>query len=307
MVYQGALGRCLKFGRRTWPIFPSLTSTRQTTACPTRRSASRLAPSASSRVTELQLLHWTALMSSLAAMPLVWASFAAWLRLPIRGFSPKMLRRCRWDRCSAGGFPWRLENCERGGESAAAGGRTAPRLWTYTRPRWTDDLMTTLARPDLPKDPESSDSPGDDLTLMTDLSRTHSSEISCFVDVASSICKNTHPEVRDMGMERTYKQSSRGFARTKGADGVSKDCTKCIQLGFLCLIIISNNGVKRVTASSSFLYFHPLFYFLFSRGDLRYCLYVKDSFFYNLYKVLTTCWKCPIMFLLLDKNGSILE
>lgn len=185
-----------------------------------------------------------------------------------------------------------------GDTNTAGAGCPTPRqqrLWTCFGPRRTD-RKTTPARLDHSMDPESPDSPDDDLALMTDLSRTYRSELSCIVDVASSICEKTYPDARVMGIQWTYKRNPRGCARTwRNKDGVSNFCTKCIQLGFLCLINISH-GIVPVTASISCLHFHPLFYFLFYRGDSRYCLYIKDSIFYNLYKVLTKCWKCPIMF-----------
>lgn len=98
-------------------------------------------------------------------------------------------------------------------------------------------------------------------------------------------------------------------ARTQRRVVVSKYCTKCIQLGILTINIIIRHeeSVGSVTASLSSLRFHPLFSFLFYMGDLRYGFYVKYSVFYYLYKVLVKCIMCPIMFLLLGKNGSILE
>merc|ERR1719427_547063 len=155
------------------------------------------------------------------------------------------------------------------------------RLRTYSRPRMIDPMMT-LARPD-----HSITRNVDDRAIMTDdvMTINYSSELSC-IDVASSICENTDPRTRDLGNKWTCEQSLEGNARPqRREDGVIYICTKCIQLGFLCLIIISNRSVLRVTASSSFLYFHQLFLYLFYRGDLRYCLYFKYRFFYNLYKV----------------------
>ncbi|KAK7071287.1 hypothetical protein SK128_016848 [Halocaridina rubra] len=119
-----------------------------------------------------------------------------------------------------------------------------------------------------------------------------SSELLCN-DVARSICENTHPRVRDLGhYKRTCEEHClESNARPKRHKVhhcviISNTCTKCIQLGLLlCLIIISNRSVLRVTAISSCLYFHRLFLCLFYRGELRYCLYFNYRFFYSLYKV----------------------
>lgn len=173
---------------------------------------------------------------------------------------------------------------------------------TFSRPRMID-LMTTLARPD-----HSITWNVDDRAIMTNdvMTVNYSSEISC-IDVASSIRENTHPRASDLRYRWTCEQCLEGNARPQRREnGVINICTKCIQLGFLCLIIISNISVLRVTASSSFLLnFHRLFFYLFYGGELRYCLYFKDRFFYNLYKVLMM--EMSYYVFLLDKNGSILE
>lgn len=306
MAYQGKREQYLRSGPRNWPIFPSSTSSPQTTDFPTRHLALRRAPSASNSSTE--------------PIPAAIVSFSCWadsprwtlapvgLQLPSRGFIQASWM-CWCDPSSGCGAPGRPEACGIG-MTTAADGCYKPRrrrLRLCTGPRRIDSTMTP-ARPDHSMDPESSDSPDDDMALMTDRSRTLRSELSCFVDVASSICEKTYPDSRVLGLGRTYRHSPRGSAKTwRCENGVSSNCTKCIQLGFLCLIIISHGIVVPITASISCLHLHPLFYSLFYRGDLKYCLYVKYSFFYNLYKVITKCWMCPIMFLLLDKNGSILE
>lgn len=175
------------------------------------------------------------------------------------------------------------------------------RLWTYSLQRLMD-LMTTLARID-PMITQNVD----DQAMMTNAIMTiiHRSELLC-IDVASSICEKPHPRARDLGTKRTCEQCLEGNARPERRDdGVINICTKCIQLGILCLIIVSNRSVLRVTASSSLLNFHQLFLYLSYRGDLRYCLYFKYRFFYNLYKVQTM--EVSYYVFLLDKNGSILE
>lgn len=209
-------------------------------------------------------------------------------------------------------------------EEAAAGRplarRPGRRPWTRVRPpRLDSDRMATPASapdPRLTTGSSSRDPTGDDCainrmtTLMTDrcVTRTYRSESSCSVDVASSIFEKNHPEFRAMREVRTLALARDGAAKPQRREnGVINICTKCIQLGVLCLIFVSHKSVCRVTASSSSLYFHQLVSSLFTWGDLRYCFYYKNSLFYNLYKVLTKCWNCPIMFFLLDKNGSILE
>lgn len=402
---------CLKFGLRSWTIFPLLTSSLLITASPTRPSASRLGPSASSSSTFSQpstkLLQYQAAANmyfSFAAaesftpwtlVMTVWLHTTVVCGLLCRGscgcenvpicagvsfwgrlktdcgvndekltITPPKPARTRteptgtaawnkiawfcltlhiltcWRRSwSDQGLTrdwscWRSVQEMRGGElndtttiiaaSTTAGrSRVLPSLplwqrpfWTVSRLRWTDDAMTTPARPD----DYPMNNPVDDLALTTDPTRTYSSEEhSCNLvfDVASSICEKPHPDVCDTGMGWTcaHGPDHTGRARrtTKRPEcGVSNDCTKCIQLRYLCLIIISHESVVRVTAMnfSFFLYFHPLSYCLSSTtttGDFRCRFNVRDRVFYDLYKVLTRCWKYLIMFLLLDKNGSILE
>lgn len=176
--------------------------------------------------------------------------------------------------------------------------RTCSQLWL------TDLMMTTPARiTDLAIVWNV-----DDRAMMTNdvMTINHSSELSCISDVASSICEKNHPRARDLGTKRTCEQCLEGNARPqRRRDGVVNICTKCIQFCILCLIIVSIRSVLRVTASSSLLYFHLLFLYLFYRGDLRYYLYFRYRFFYNLYKV--QMMEVFYYGFLLDKNGSILE
>lgn len=174
---------------------------------------------------------------------------------------------------------------------------TRTRLWIL-RLCWIRFLMTTRASSD-----QAPDTPGQNPVLTTDLPRTCRSGDRTS-DVASSICENPPPDSRGLGLDSVMMRApSRGARRD---DGVCNNCTKCIQLGLMCLIIIiSQEDVEGITASFSVPYFHPLSYFLFSGGDLGYCLYFKVSLFYNVYKVLLE--EVSNYVFLLSKNGSILE
>jgi len=161
----------------------------------------------------------------------------------------------------------------------------------------------------------SNDTVVDDLCMMTKpaLSHTKNSEFSISESVVTRYAEKIYPGYCDINLikERTFifMYSVRKKWTMKHKNVVTIYCTKCIQMWICvwiwCLIIIRHIYVLQVTAIISILYFHRLFFFLFYKGDLRYGLYVRIGFF-------TICikfyyWTCPNMFLLLNKNRSILE
>lgn len=143
----------------------------------------------------------------------------------------------------------------------------------------TDTMMMNLAIPDYWIDSRFNND--DDRSFMNYSTMamiivliSYSSELllECVVkDVASSsISKNTHPFMRDLGKEEKQRTCDQylliGKVRTQRHDDgvVVIICTKCIQLVLLsCLIVISTRSVLRVTASLSLRYFHRLFLCLF--------------------------------------------
>lgn len=296
-------GRCLKYGRRSWITCPSSTSSPRTTDCPTRRSGLWQDQSASSSPKQQQRPYRAALRSA-SRVP----DFshhrppAASSSIPASShFSPKLVLSG-----SRKGAFVRAEKKPRphGSDMAPAfhgrhGQVTRTRQW-IERLHWTDSpVMTNCAKWD-----QILDSLGQDHILTTDLLRISRSEVHTS-DVASSICENPLPDSRGLGMDNIVMRDPSRSARRD--DGMCNNCcTKCIQLGLMCLIItVSQEGVKRITASLSVSYFHPLFYPLFSRGALEHCLYVKVSLFYSVYKVLVEEMSSYVF--LLSKNRSILE
>lgn len=299
------LDRYLRFDQRNWNICPLSTSSPRTTDCPIRRSGSRLDQCVSSSQKEHRRLYTVASRSASqvsnlshhwppAASSSPSASCHFPLRAVLRGRSLKVavVRTAK------------KRTIPRGSDMAPTIDKkqdNSTRKWQWIgRFRWTDNpLMTTRAEFD-----QILDTLGQDQVLTTALSRTRRSGIHTS-DVASSICENPPPDSRGLGLDSTVMRDPSRCARRD--DGVCNNCcTKCIQLGLMCLIIIiSQEGVGRITASLSVPYFHPLSYSFSSRGDLEYCLYVKVSLFYSVYKVLVE--EVSSYVFLLSKNGSILE
>jgi len=98
-------------------------------------------------------------------------------------------------------------------------------------------------------------------------------------DVEISSLEKSHPEAC-AGRIGARTIVSHTAMTPDSVPGVINDCTKCIQYGPICA------SVRHVTATLSNLIFPRLFLLLSSWGELRYCLYFKNRFFYNLYKVL---------------------
>lgn len=299
------LGRYLRYDRRNWITCPLSTSSLRTTGCLTRRSGSRrdqcassslkeqrqprrVVPRYASRMTDFLYLWSPATSSSTPAS----SHFPS--RAVLRGRSLKEAavraakRRTRPRGSDMAPFDHWIH-----GHATRTRQRTERLSWNG------NPVMTTCAKPD-----QNLDTLVHDQVLTTDLLRIRRSGLRNS-DVASSICENPPPDSRGLGLDNIVMRGPSRAARRD--DGVCNNCcTKCIQLGLMCLIIIiSQEGVGRITASLSVPYFHPLFYSLFSRGDLEYCLYVKVSLFYNMYKDLVEEMSSYVF--LLSKNGSILE
>lgn len=300
------LGRCLKCDRRNWTTCLLSTSSLRTTDCPIRRSGSRRDQCASSSPKERRRIYRVASRSA----------------SHVSGFSHNWSPAASASTPASSHFPSRAVLCGRtlkGGAVRAAMRRIRARGSGMTRPathnehghanrtwqridrrNWTDNpVMTTRAKFD-----QILDALRQDHVLTTDLPWTRRSGVRTS-DVASSISENPPPDSRGLGLDSAVMRDPSRSARRD--DGVCNNCcTKCIQLGLMCLIIIiSQEGVGRITASLSIPYFHPLSYSLSSRGDLEYCLYVKVSLFYSVYKVLVE--EVSSYVFLLSKNGSILE
>lgn len=294
--------QCLRFAPRRWTTCLSSTSSPRTTGCPTRRSGSRRDQCVSSSFAERPRPHRAALQSASRASESshYWPSVAPSPTLAFMYFSSRSWRRGGSEKGATEAARRKLRM--RGPDMAVAlnsGNNQATRTRTrITRLRWTNFMMTTCAKSD-----QIQDALGHDPVLTTDLPRTCRSG-NRTSDVASSICENPLPDSQGLGLDNMLMRDPSRDARLD--DGVCNNCTKCIQLGLMCLIIIiSQEGVGRITASFSVPYFHPLSYSLFSGGDLGYCLYVKVSLFYGVYKVLME--EVSNYVFLLSKNGSILE
>lgn len=293
----------LRFAPRRWIICLLSISNPRTTACPIRRSGSRRDQCASSSLAGRPGPYRAALQSTSRVSEPFNSRLSVVVRpstLVYHYFPPRSWKLGDNQR-EATEAAWREQNVY-GSDMVVAlhcGNDYVPR----TRPWisllcWICFLMTTGASSD-----QAPDTLGQNTVLTTDLPRTCRSgdRIS---DVASSICENPLPDSRGLGLDNvTMRAPSRGARRD---DGVCNNCTKCIQLGLMCLIIIiSQEDVEGITASLSVPYFHPLSCYLFSGSDLGYCLYFKVSLFYNVYKVLLE--EVSNYVFLLSKNGSILE
>ena len=268
--------QCSRFAPRHWTTCLSSTSSPRTTGCPTRRSGLRRDQCASSSYAGRQRPHRAALQSASrkSAPSHYYPPVASSLTPAYHYFSSRSWKR-GGNRKEATEAAWRKLRMR--GPDMAVTLESGNDHATWTRPwiirlRWTNYLMTTQAKYDQVHDTLSYNP-----TLTTARPRTCCSgdRIS---DVASSICENPLPDSRGLGLDSTMMRDPSRNARRD--DGVCNNCTKCIQLGLMCLIIIiSQEDVGRITATFSVPYFHPLSYSLFSGGELEYCLYVKVSLF----------------------------